>query len=49
MLWPLLAEELGDLSAATNWANDTLRNADVKVKRRFGVWRVNPDPLVYPE
>jgi hypothetical protein len=49
LLWPLLAEELGDLSAATNWANNRLRNADVRVKRRFGVWRVNPDPLVYPE
>ena len=49
LLWPLLGEALGDQSAATSWANDTLRNADVKVKRRFGVWRVDPDPRVYPE
>ena len=49
LLWPALAEALGDESAATAWAITTLRNADVSVNRRFGVWRVDPEPLVYPE
>ncbi len=49
LLWPLLSEALGDELAAASWENSTLRNADVKVKRRFGVWRVDPEPRVYPE
>ena len=49
LLWPLLTEALGDELAAASWANSTLRSADVKVKRRFGVWRVDPEPRVYPE
>ena len=48
-LWPLLDEALGDELASANWRNNTLRSAEVEVKKRFGVWRVNPDPRVYPE
>lgn len=49
LLGPLLGEAIGDDLAAANWANTALRNADVTVARRFGVWRVDPEPRVYPE
>lgn len=50
LLWPLLEEALGSQPGeATDWANEQLRTARVEVNERFGVWRVTPEPLVYPE
>ncbi len=50
LLWPLLAEAVGgEQGSATDWANDRLRAANVEVNERFGVWRLTPEPLVYPE
>ena len=47
LLWPQVDPLLPEDQSQNEWAIEKLLAADVEVDRRYGEWRVNPEPLVY--
>ena len=47
LLFPRLVDVLPADELPVEWATDRLREADVTVAERFGVWLLEPDPRVY--
>jgi hypothetical protein len=49
LLWPIVEPELPEGTSQNDWAIEQLNAAEVEVDVRYGVWRLDPEPLVYEQ
>lgn len=49
LLWPIVEPQLPEGTSQNDWAIEQLNAAEIEVDVRYGVWRLDPEPLVYEQ